>query len=192
MADSSEAKELNWHDPKIRAIIPIDHRFHVPHRLARTIRKRPYRITLNQSFKEVMGACASSSDDRPVTWINAEIIALYTALNERGHAHSIEVWNGNDLVGGLYGVSLGGAFFGESMFSRRRDASKIALVYLVAALRDCGFALLDTQFQTKHLMQFGTVEISRNGYHILLEDALNTTVKSLYDFDQSKWSAGIK
>lgn len=172
MAESAESRELKWFDPPIRAIIPLDHQFHVPKRLARTIRQRPYEIRLNSAFEAIMRACAAPAADRPSTWINEEIIRLYTELHKRGHAHSIEVWQDEKLVGGLYGVSLGAAFFGESMFSRAADASKIALVYLVYLLRLNNYSLLDTQFQTDHLQQFGTLEITRDHYQHLLAVAL--------------------
>jgi leucyl/phenylalanyl-tRNA--protein transferase len=172
MAESAESTELLWFDPPIRAIIPLDDEFHISKRLKRTLRQRPYTIKLDTAFNQVMRACAAAAPGRPKTWINREILSLYTTLHWRGHAHSIEVWDGNELVGGLYGVSLGGAFFGESMFSRKRDASKIALVYLVTLLRHCGFTLLDTQFQTEHLTQFGTHEITRVNYQHLLAAAV--------------------
>jgi leucyl/phenylalanyl-tRNA--protein transferase len=172
MAESADATELGWYDPPIRALIPLDEDFHVPHRLARTIRHKPFHVTVNRVFPDVMKACAAPQPGRETTWINGEILRLYTALHHRNHAHSIEVWDGTNLVGGLYGVSLGTAFFGESMFSRATDASKIALVYLVALLRSCGYTLLDTQFQTPHLERFGTFEIARSAYHLLLEAAV--------------------
>jgi leucyl/phenylalanyl-tRNA---protein transferase len=171
MAESAEATELRWFDPPIRAIIPLDG-FHTPAKLKRHIKKKPYTIKLDTAFNKTMMACAEPVPGRTTTWINKEIIGLYTTLHWRGHAHSIEAWDGNELVGGLYGVSLGSAFFGESMFSRKTDASKIALVYLVALLKYCGFTLLDTQFQTEHLAQFGTHEITRANYHHLLESAV--------------------
>ena len=172
MAESAEAHELHWFDPPVRAIIPLDNSFHVPRRLIRTIRQRPYKITLDTVFLEVVKGCAASVEGRETTWINRAIIDLYIALHRRGHAHSIEVWDGGELVGGLYGVSLGSAFFGESMFSKKSNASKIALVYLVAILRACDFTLLDTQFQTEHLARFGTIELTRANYHHLLAEAL--------------------
>jgi len=174
MAESAEAHELNWYDPPIRALIPLDENFHIPSRLARTIRQHPYQVTLNKAFVEVMRGCAAPTAGREKTWINGDIIRLYTKLHQRGHAHSIEVWDGDELVGGLYGVSLGRAFFGESMFSRKTDASKIALVHLVTLLRSCGYHLLDTQFQTAHLARFGTYEVTRDVYHHLLGDALQS------------------
>lgn len=172
MAESAASKDLHWFDPPIRAIIPLDERFHVPQRLKRTIRQGPFTIKLDTSFTAVMRACAEPRPDHPETWINEEIIDIYTQLYRQGHAHSIEAWEGDQLVGGLYGVSLGRAFFGESMFSRKTDASKISLVHLVALMRHSGFTLLDTQFQTDHLARFGTFEITRANYHHLLNEAL--------------------
>jgi leucyl/phenylalanyl-tRNA---protein transferase len=172
MAENALSRHLRWFDPPLRAIIPLDCRFHVPRRLRRTVRQRPYTIRLNTAFGEVIRACAAPGEGRMTTWINREIIGLYSTLHHRGHAHSVEAWRGHELVGGLYGVSLGSAFFGESMFSHATDASKINLIYLVAVLRECGFTLLDTQFQTDHLAQFGTLEITRANYHHLLAAAM--------------------
>jgi len=172
MAESASSTELRWYDPPIRALIPLDERFHIPSRLARTLRQRPYKVTLNQVFEKVMRGCAAPNEGRETTWINQEIIDLYTKLHKAGHAHSIEIWKEDELIGGLYGVSLGRAFFGESMFSRRPDASKIALVHLVSLLRQSHYLLLDTQFQTQHLARFGTFEIARSAYHLLLSSAL--------------------
>lgn len=171
MAESAEASELHWYDPPVRALIPLDERFHVPRRLARTLRQKPYRVTLNHAFENVMRACAAPQPGRETTWINEDIIRLYTALYRRGHAHSIEVWDDKVIIGGLYGVSLGRAFFGESMFSFRTDASKIALVHLVALLKNFSYECLDTQFQTSHLSRFGTFEITRSAYHLALKVA---------------------
>ncbi|MDR3448464.1 MAG: leucyl/phenylalanyl-tRNA--protein transferase [Alphaproteobacteria bacterium] len=172
MAESAASNEIRWYDPPIRALIPLDERFHVPQRLQRTLRQKPFRVTFDTAFERTMRACAAPNEGRETTWINSEIIRLYTGLHRRHHAHSIEVWDGDELVGGLYGVSLGRAFFGESMFSVKTDASKIALVHLVAILRHCGYMLLDTQFLTPHLSRFGTFEIARSAYHHLLEAAL--------------------
>jgi leucyl/phenylalanyl-tRNA--protein transferase len=191
MAESADDRELRWFDPPIRAIIPLDQSFHVPKRLIRRIRQRPYTIRLDTSYREVMTACAEPAPGRETTWINRTIMDLYTTLHWRGHAHSIEAWEGNDLVGGLYGVSLGGAFFGESMFSRKPDASKIALVYLVTLMRHCGFTLLDTQFQTEHLSQFGTFEITRANYHHLLAGALKKRVQLKAPDDWDQLAAGV-
>lgn len=174
MAEHATSTELLWFDPPIRALIPLDDTFHIPKRLRRTLRQKPYRVTLNACFTDVMRQCAAPAEGRESTWINREIINLYTTLHWRKHAHSIEVWDNLELVGGLYGVSLGSAFFGESMFSTKTNASKIALVYLVTLLRHCGFTLLDTQFQTEHLSQFGTYEITRVNYHHLLHIALQS------------------
>lgn len=172
MAESAASDELLWFDPPVRAIIPLDDSFHVPRRLLRAIKRRPYEVRLDTAFEKVMRACAEPTPDRPTTWINQEIIALYRDLHEHGHAHSVEIWRDDALIGGLYGVSIGSAFFGESMFSRSSDASKIALVHLVALLRNCGFILLDTQFKTEHLAQFGTIEITRAAYRKRLAKAL--------------------
>ena len=177
MAESAEAIELHWFDPPVRALIPLDNHFHIPRRLARTLRQAPYQVTLNRAFQDVMHGCAEASIGRKNTWINSEIIRLYTSLYYRGNAHSIEVWDDKELIGGLYGVSLGGAFFGESMFSRKSDASKIALVHLVGLLRHHKFKILDTQFQTQHLERFGTFEIVRSIYLSMLDAAIKTRVK---------------
>ena len=168
MAESADSNDLYWFDPERRGILPLTG-FHVPRRLQRTVRREAFEVRVNTAFPAVMAACASS---RPTTWINREITQLYCQLHELGHAHSVECWRNDDLVGGLYGVALGGAFFGESMFSRATDASKVALVHLVARLRCTGFELLDTQFVTDHLSQFGALEISRKSYHYLLRQAV--------------------
>lgn len=186
MAESASATDLHWFDPPIRAVIPLGDDFHIARRLRRTLKQRPYQITFNKAFSDVMRACAAAAPGRETTWINRQIISLYSTLHWRGHAHSVEVWDGKNLVGGLYGVSLGGAFFGESMFSRKTDASKIALVYLVALLRYCGFTLLDTQFQTEHLMQFGTYEMTRANYHHFLKDAVKKSV-TLSPISHEEW-----
>jgi len=172
MAESADDPELFWVDPKRRGIIPLD-AFHIPRRLRRLVRQNAFEVRCDSAFEEVMRGCAESSDKRPNTWINDEILELYAGLFERDAAHSVECWHEGELVGGLYGVSLGAAFFGESMFSRVTDASKVALVHLVARLRHGGYRLLDTQFLTPHLAQFGAIEISRARYHRLLADALN-------------------
>jgi leucyl/phenylalanyl-tRNA---protein transferase len=171
MAETRDSDSLFLVDPAERGVIPLD-TFHVPRRLARTMRRDPYRLTHNRAFADVMRLCAAPSRDRQETWINADIFRLYTTLHARGFAHSVECWNGNDLVGGLYGVSLGAAFFGESMFSRADDASKIALVALVARLKAGGYLLLDAQFQTAHLAQFGTETVRRSAFRKRLERAL--------------------
>src|SRR5689334_14295464 len=171
MAESADDPELFWVDPKRRGIIPLD-AFHVPRRLRRIVRRNLFTIRCDTAFEAVMHGCAESSDKRPNTWINDEILELYTGLFERGAAHSVECWHEGELVGGLYGVSLGGAFFGESMFSRVSDASKVALAHLVARLRLGRFRLLDTQFVTHHLRQFGAQEIPRALYRRQLAAAL--------------------
>jgi len=172
MAERREDPLLYWVSPEKRGIIPLDG-FHVPRRLARTVRAGPFTVTADRAFVEVMMACAAPVPGRPESWINEEILRLYTALHAGGHAHSIECWQDNILVGGLYGVRLGAAFFGESMFSRKRDASKVALVHLVEGLKRGGFTLLDTQFITAHLARFGAIEIPRERYLLKLQDALN-------------------
>jgi leucyl/phenylalanyl-tRNA--protein transferase len=171
MAERRDSAGLYWVSPEKRGIIPLDG-FHVPHRLARTVRSGRFAVTADRAFGEVMVACAQPAEGREESWINDEILRLYTALFADGHAHSVECRQDGALVGGLYGVSLGGAFFGESMFSHVTDASKVALVHLVEALRRGGFTLLDTQFLTAHLARFGAVEIPRRRYLELLEAAL--------------------
>jgi leucyl/phenylalanyl-tRNA--protein transferase len=171
MAESAEDPSLHWVEPELRGIIPLD-RFHVSSRLARTVRSDRFAITVNRDFDGVMAGCAEPQMGRPRTWINERIRNLYRKLHERRHCHSIEVCLGDELVGGLYGVALGRAFFGESMFHRERDASKVALVHLVARLKAGGFHLLDTQFVTDHLKTFGAIEVPRRQYHKLLEAAL--------------------
>ena len=172
MSETREDKELFWVDPEYRGIIPLD-RFHIPRKLAKLIRTRPFEIHLDRDFESVMRECAAPGAGRNETWINDEILRLYVGLHRMGHAHSVECWLDGELVGGLYGVSLKGAFFGESMFSRARDASKVALVYLVALLRHGGYSLLDAQFVTDHLRQFGAFEIPRKRYHEFLDKALS-------------------
>ena len=168
MAETRETDEVFWVDPKRRGVIPLDG-LHLSRSLRRRIAKEPFRITVDRDFEGVLEGCA----DRPETWINATIYRLCVTLHRAGFAHSLEVWEGESLVGGVYGVALGGAFFGESMFSRRTDASKIALAYLVDRLRQGGFTLFDTQFVTPHLKRLGAVEISRADYHAALEAALD-------------------
>lgn len=171
MAESADDPSIYWIEPEERGIIPLDG-FHLPRRLARTVRTTPWTVHVDRDFEAVIDACAEPAAGRGKTWINARIRHLYCRLHEAGHAHSVEVYDGDALVGGLYGVRLGRAFFGESMFHRARDASKIALVHLIARLRAGGFALLDTQFVTDHLHTFGAVEIPRRHYQKLLEGAL--------------------
>ena len=163
-----EDGEIEWFSPNPRAILPLKE-FHVPHTLERIARKKIFEIRVNVSFAEVVRECAQ----RPETWINDEIIESYTRLHELGHAHCVEAWQNGRLAGGLYGVSIGGAFFGESMFHHVRDASKIALVALMERLRERRFTLLDTQWLTPHLQKFGAIEISRQQYLHLLSTAVN-------------------
>lgn len=172
MAEDADDPSLFWVEPRERGIIPI-HGFHVPKRLARTVRADLFEIRVDRDFDGVVAGCASVGTDREKTWISGRIRQLYGALYDRGHCHTVEVYREGRLVGGLYGVRLGGAFFGESMFHAVRDASKIALVHLVARLKAGGFTLLDTQFVTEHLAQFGAIEVPRREYKLLLRDALD-------------------
>lgn len=171
MADSRDAEDLYWVEPRQRAILPLDG-FHLSRSLARRLRSGRFRVTLDRDFHAVLLACA----DREETWINPAIEDAVLELHRKDRAHSIEVWEGESLVGGLYGVKLGRAFFGESMFSRRPDASKVALAWLVARLKVGGFTLLDCQFMTEHLASLGAVSVSRAGYAALLSAALGTSV----------------
>ena len=171
MAQSANDDRLVWFDPDPRGVLPLD-RFHLSHRMARVVRTTDMRVTTDKAFADVIDGCAGGGADRPSTWINGEIRSLCLELHRTGFAHSVEVWKGDALVGGLYGVALRGAFFGESMFSRARDASKIALVHLVARLIHGGFTLLDVQFVTDHLAQFGAIEIPRQIYRRRLMQAL--------------------
>ena len=172
MAERRDDPHLYWVSPDKRGVIPLEG-FHVPRRLARTSRSGRFEITSDRAFVEVMKGCAAPRPGREDTWINQEILRLYTALAAGGHAHSVECWQDGKLVGGLYGVKLGAAFFGESMFTLARDASKVALVRLVETLRRGGFTLLDTQFLTAHLAGFGALEVPRERYLSLLESALS-------------------
>jgi leucyl/phenylalanyl-tRNA--protein transferase len=171
MAESAEDPALYWIEPERRGIIPLD-RFHVPNRLARTVRSNRFTVAVDRDFDAVLDGCSQPMPGRTRTWINARIRNLYRRLYERGDCHTLEVYEGGALVGGLYGVSLGRAFFGESMFHRARDASKVALVHLVARLKVGRYRLLDTQFVTEHLRTFGAIEVSRPAYHKLLDAAL--------------------
>ncbi len=172
MADAADDPELFWVEPDMRGVIPLDD-FHVSKSLAKAIRKKPFDIRFDTAFDAVMRGCAAEAANRPSTWINGTIHRLYNELHEIGHAHSVEAWEGDELVGGLYGVSLGSAFFGESMFSRRTNASKICLVHLVERLREKGFTLLDTQFTTEHLKTFGAIDVTKADYAKMLEPAVN-------------------
>ncbi len=171
MAESAEDNALYWIEPERRGILPLDH-VHVPRRLARTIRAGGFEVKIDNDFEAVIEGCAAPRSGRRSTWINGRIRGLYRELFALGHCHTVEVWQDGALAGGLYGVHLGRAFFGESMFSSARDASKIALVYLVARLKYGGFTLLDTQFVTGHLARFGAIEVSRQEFQRCLEAAL--------------------
>jgi leucyl/phenylalanyl-tRNA---protein transferase len=174
MADSRDDECAAIVDPPRRGILPLE-ALHIPRRLRKTIRQAPYEIRIDTAFDEVVFTCAAHAPDREETWISHGIANLYGQLYKNGNAHSVECWQDDHLVGGLYGVKLGGAFFGESMFSRCRDASKIALIHLAARLVAGSFCLLDTQFLTQHLAQFGAVEIDREAYHLRLQSALERT-----------------
>jgi leucyl/phenylalanyl-tRNA---protein transferase len=171
MADSRAADDVYWVEPKKRGILPLD-QFRLSKSLAKTVRSDRFTVTADSAFTEVVSECARSTADRPDTWINPAIESAYADLHRRGHAHSIETWRDGRLVGGLYGVKLGGAFFGESMFSRESNASKVALAHLVARLQVGGFRLLDCQFITDHLKSLGAIEVSRDDYVALLDAAL--------------------
>lgn len=190
MAERRDGERLYWLDPELRGVQPLD-AFHLPRRLARTVLSDAFQVRCDTAFGEVMQGCAAPTPDRPETWINPEIERLFSALHVMGHAHSVECWQDGRLVGGLYGVALGGAFFGESMFSTARDASKVALVHLVARLRLGGFRLLDTQFVTEHLARFGAIEIPRAEYRRRLLVALEAPARFLIDPDPAMLRAEI-
>ncbi len=187
MADSADSRDIKFYDPDMRALIPLawregaQHEFHLPRRLARTVRQQRFTVTIAHDFPTVIDECAALGDGRKETWINRDIRQLYIALHRLGFAHSIEVWREDRLVGGLYGVALRAAFFGESMFSRQTDASKVALVHLVARLRAGGFHLLDAQFTNDHLRQFGIHEISREQFQKRLRRALGAAADLALD-----------
>lgn len=184
MAEAADDPGLYWIEPESRGILPLD-RFHVPRRLKRTLTQRLFDIRIDADFDAVIDGCAAAAPGRTKTWINQRIRRLYGELFSIGHCHTVEAWREGRLVGGLYGVRLGAAFFGESMFSRERDASKVALVHLVARLKVGGFRLLDTQFTTRHLKQFGVTEIDRRHYQRLLDDAIRR------DADFYRWDGGL-
>ena len=171
MADSADDPEVFWVRPESRGVIPLDG-FHVPRSLAKVIRQGRFEISFDRDFASVVDACAESREVRRSTWINGPIREAYAKLFEIGHCHTVEARREGQLVGGLYGVSLGRAFFGESMFSRETDASKVCLVHLIERLRERGFVLLDTQFTTEHLKRFGAVDVPRRRYEWMLEEAL--------------------
>lgn len=172
MAESADDPSLYWVEPERRGVMPIES-FHIPRRLARTVRSDRFEIHIDRDFDAVIEACAAPAPGRPKTWINHRIRRLYRELFQRGRCHTVEAWRGNRLVGGLYGVSIGRAFFGESMFHFERDASKVALVHLNARLRLGGYRMLDAQFLTDHLARFGAIEVERDEYHRLLSEALD-------------------
>ena len=178
MAESRDNPRLHWLDPQMRGHLPLDS-FHLSRRLLRTVLSGPYTVTVDRDFPATIAACAAPTPARPETWINPTIERLFTEIHQMGHGHSVETWLDGEMVGGLYGVALGGVFFGESMFSRARDASKVALVHLVARLRLGGFALLDTQWVTSHLAQFGAEEVPREAYRARLEKAI--TLSAYFD-----------
>ena len=192
MSESYDDPNIYWINPKKRGVIPID-TFKISKSLKKEIKKNKFKIKVNENFRKVIENCARKTKDRPTTWINKEIIELYTSLHKIGHAHSVEAWLGNKLVGGLYGVSMGSAFFGESMFSTVSNASKVCLVYLIANLKIKNFNLLDTQFINPYLKNLGAIEISREKYLKLLSKSLNKnanfnkkiTQSSIYDILQS-------
>ena len=171
MADSRDDPRIFLIEPDRRGVLPLA-RFHIPARLARTVRQDRYRVRCDSAFADVLDGCAAATPGREETWINTPIRRLYLELYQRGHAHSIECWDGDTLAGGVYGVCIGAAFFGESMFSRARDASKVALVHLMARLKIGGYQLVDTQFITDHLRQFGTEDMARDSYRVLLDAAI--------------------
>ena len=193
MAETKESKEIFWVDPESRGMLPFEN-FHIPKSLVKTVKKEKFTIHIDKDFRGVMENCRATRPDRLNSWINDEILNLYCNLAERGHAHSVEAWlnDGKEdrLVGGLYGVSIGAAFFGESMFSFETDASKVALVYLIARLKYGGYTMLDTQFTTEHLSRFGAIEVPRGRYHTYLQDALEQPA-DFYSLPISTSSASI-
>ena len=191
MAETRRGDRLYWLDPEQRGILPLD-AFHVPRRLLRTTLSGEFVVRADTAFPAVIAGCAEAAEGREDTWINRDIERLFTELHREGHAHSVEAYQDGNLVGGLYGVALGGAFFGESMFSRVRDASKVALVHLVALLRHGGFLLLDTQFVTLHLAQFGAHEVPRSRYKSLLERAVAAPSRWVADLDPAALQAEIR
>ncbi|MEY4879511.1 MAG: hypothetical protein RJB62_980 [Pseudomonadota bacterium] len=188
MAEKHDAPDVLWVRPNERCILPLND-FHVPKRLARTIRNAPFDMRRDTAFSEVIRLCGATRPERDETWINPDIVEVFEILHARGHAHSIEAWEGSELVGGLYGLSIGAAFFGESMFSLRSDASKVALVHLAARLKYGGYTLLDAQFPNPHLDQFGALDIDERDFERLLDDALGRH-GDFYSFDGVTGAAG--
>ncbi len=191
MAEAREADRLYWLDPELRGVLPLDG-FHLPRRLRRTVESGMFTVTVDRDFAGVIAGCAEAAPGRDDTWINPEIETLFTELHRRGVAHSVESWRDGALVGGLYGVALGGAFFGESMFSQASDASKVALVHLMARLRLGGFVLLDTQFVTSHLGRFGAIEIPRDRYKQRLAEALEAPARWMTEPDPAALAREIR
>ena len=191
MADSRQGRKLYWVDPEWRGIIPLEG-FHVPRRLRRTVRRGAFDVRCDTAFRAVIAAGAEPAPGREDSWITAEIVNAYSEMFQRGLAHSVECWRDGELVGGLYGVSIGGAFFGESMFSRATDASKVALVHLMARLVAGGYRLLDTQFITEHLAQFGAIEVPRRSYRRMLAAALGAKADFPVDFPLARVSAYLQ
>ncbi|HEY5597881.1 MAG TPA: leucyl/phenylalanyl-tRNA--protein transferase [Kiloniellales bacterium] len=191
MAEGRDHAELHWIDPEVRGVLPLD-RFHMPRKLRRQVRRKDFDVRSDTAFAQVIRLCAEPVRNRPDTWINPAIERLYNELHEAGFAHSVECWIGDKLVGGLYGVALGGAFFGESMVSRASDASKVALVHLVVRLRKGRFRLLDTQFATPHLARFGVVEIPREAYRAQLGEALTARANFPSEISDSELEAFLK
>jgi leucyl/phenylalanyl-tRNA---protein transferase len=194
MADGRDAPDIYWVEPKTRGVLPLDG-FRLSRSLAKTLKSGRFETTLDHAFEQVVDMCAAAAPDRPSTWINGQIETAVAGLHAIGQAHSIETWANGELVGGLYGIRLGRAFFGESMFSRATDASKVALAHLVARMRVGGFMLLDCQFITPHLASLGAVEISRNDYMVLLSSALTLPASGcgadLRALDLAPFSAGV-
>lgn len=191
MAETRRGQRLYWLDPELRGVLPLDG-FHLPRRLLRTVLSDTFQVTANRAFAEVIAGCAAAAPGREDTWINTDIERLFFELHRQGHAHSIESWADGVLVGGLYGVSLGSVFFGESMFSLARDASKVALVHLVARMRLGGYTLLDTQFVTSHLAQFGAHEVPRDAYKAMLASAVQEKATWLSDPEPGALQAEIR
>ena len=191
MAETRRGSRLYWLDPEQRGILPLDS-FHLSKRLRRTVLSGEFKVTSNRAFSAVIAGCAASAPSREDTWISPDIERLFQDLHRQGHAHSIESWQGDKLVGGLYGVSMGGVFFGESMFSLARDASKVALVHLVARMRMGGYVLLDTQFVTTHLAQFGAIEVPRDTYKAMLAAAVQVQARWLSEPDPELFEAEVK
>lgn len=191
MAESRDDPDVFWVDPKMRGVLPLE-AFHVPRKLKKAVRRGAFQVRCDTAFGAVVDGCAEAGSDRPDTWINDQIRRAYTELHELGFAHSVECWRDGELAGGLYGVSLGGAFFGESMFSRATDASKVALVHLVARLRLGGYLLLDTQFVTEHLRQFGAIEIPARDYLMQLDRALRVRARFYCEPEPSELSSSLE